>query len=105
MPESVSPCILIRYRFTNELLSTSIETIDLSRLANEVTWARYTDRLLKAYRNERSDHVATRETASYILFSAKTRINKTKQTYTKSGVQLSLRENNTVVVVVVVEGI
>ena len=30
-------CILIRYRFTNERLSTSIETIDLPRLAREVT--------------------------------------------------------------------
>ena len=30
-------CILIRYWFTNERLSTSIETIDLPRLAREVT--------------------------------------------------------------------
>ena len=34
-------------RFTNERLSTSIETIDLHRLAREVTRARFSDRLLK----------------------------------------------------------
>ena len=33
MPSS----LLIQYRFTNERLSTSIETIDLPRLAREVT--------------------------------------------------------------------
>ena len=30
-------CILIRYKFTNERLSTSIETIGLPELAREVT--------------------------------------------------------------------
>ena len=39
--------------------------------------------------NKRSDHLATRETASYILFSAKTQICINK-THTESGVEKSL---------------
>ena len=39
--------------------------------------------------NKRSDHLATRETAYYILFSAKTRIYINK-THTESGVEKSL---------------
>ena len=45
-----SSCILIRYRFTNERLSTSVETIGLPRFVREVTWARFPDRLLKGIR-------------------------------------------------------
>ena len=45
----------------------------------------------KRNRNKRSDHLATRETASYILFSAKTRIYKQNtRTYTQSGAENSL---------------
>ena len=40
-------------------------------------------------RNKRSDHLATRETASYILFSAKTQIYK-QNTCAQSGVEKSL---------------
>ena len=42
-------------------------------------------------RNKRSDHLATRETASYILFSAKTRIYKQNTlTYTQIGAENAL---------------
>ena len=79
----MSSCILIRDRFTNERHSTSIGTIGLPRLA------RFSDRLLKENRNKRSDHLARRETVSYILFSAKTQIYINK-THTESGVEKSL---------------
>ena len=63
----------------------------MPRLARQVTRAWF-ERLLKGKnRNKRSDHLATRETASYILFSAKTRIYKQNtRTYTQSGAENSL---------------
>ena len=42
-------------------------------------------------RNKRSDHLATRETASYILFSAKTQIYINTKGVEKSLFQFSLR--------------
>ena len=73
-------------RFTNERHSTSIEIIDLPRLARVSNLSPVFRPSIK--RNKRSDHLATRETAFYILFSAKTRIYK-QNTYTK-GVEKSL---------------
>ena len=45
--KEVFSCILIWIRFTNERHSTTIGTIGLPRLAREVTWARFSDSLLK----------------------------------------------------------
>ena len=69
-------------RFTNKRHSTTIGTIGLPRLAGEVTWARFSDVYQKENRNKRSDHLATQETASYILFSAKPQTYK-QNTYRK----------------------
>ena len=61
----------------------------MPRLARQVTRAWF-ERLLKGKnRNKRSDHLATRETAYYILFGAKTRIYINK-THTQSRTENSL---------------
>ena len=61
----------------------------MPRLARQVTRAWF-ERLLKGKnRNKRSDHLATRQTAYYILFSAKTRIQINK-THTQSRTENSL---------------
>ena len=58
--------------------------------ANDCVFSRNEQqKVLTKNRNKRSDHLATRETASYILFSAKTQIYINK-THTESGVEKSL---------------
>ena len=61
-------------RFTNKHLSTTIETIGFTLACPVSNLSPVFGPSIK--RNKRSNHLATRETASYILFSAKTQIYK-----------------------------